>query len=178
MTNLIVGLITMAGIIAGTLALVQAALEPQLDVADAVKFVREEAGPIVGTEMAAILVDVTDGGLGISLTVRNDGETPLSVAKDWDLILAYDSAPSSTGLEIVHLTFTESGSLNDDEWSVEGIYFDASESEAEEFGRDIFNSGEELVINAKLGTAISTPSTNSLALVTDSGVTLSVQFTN
>ncbi len=178
MTNLIVGLLTLAGIIAGTVALAQGALGPQLDVADAVKFVREESGHAAGTEMSAILVNVTDGGTGISLTVRNDGETPLRVTEDWVLILAYDSSASSTGLEIVHLTYTESASLNNDEWLVEGIYLDASESEAEEFGKDIFDAGEELVIDAKLATAISTPSTNSLALSTDSGVTMSAQFTN
>ena len=178
MTNLIVGLLTMAGIIAGTAALMQGALGPQVDVADAVKFVREASGPAAGTEMSAILVDVTDGGLGISLTVRNDGETPLRVTKDWDLILAYDSSPGSTGLEVLHLTYTTSASLNNDEWLVEGIYLDASESEAEEFGRDILDSSEEMIINAKLATAISTPSTNSLALSTDSGVTMSAQFTN
>ena len=178
MTNLIVGVITLAGIITGTMALMLGALGPQLDVADAVKFVRDESGSVSGTEMSAVLVDVTDGGSRISLTVRNDGETPLRVTEAWDLILAYDSSPSSTGLEIVHLTFTESASLNNDEWLVEGIYVDASESEAEEFGKDIFDSGEELVINAKLTISISTPSTNSLALSTSSGVTLSAQFTN
>ena len=178
MTNLIVALLTLSGIIAGTAALAQGALGPQLDVADAVKFVREVSGTVAGTEMSAILVDVTDGGLGISMTVRNDGETSLRVTEDWDLILAYDSSPSSTGLEVIHLTYTTSASLGNDEWLVEGIYLDASESEAEEFGRDILDSSEEMIINAKLATAISTPSTNSLALSTDSGVTMSVQFTN
>lgn len=168
----------MAGIIAGTVALSLGALGPQLNVADAVKFVRQASGPVAGTEMSTVLVDVTDGGTGISLTVRNDGETPLRVTEDWDLILAYDSSPSSTGLEILHLTFTESTSLNNNEWLVEGIYLDASETVPEVFGKDIFESGEELVINAKLATSISTPSTNSLALSTDSGVTLTAQFTN
>ena len=178
MTNLIVGVLTLAGIIAGTVALALGALGPQLDVADAVKFVRHEAGSVAGIEMSTVLVDVTDGGTELSLTVRNDGETPLRVTEDWDLILAYDSLPGSTGLEIVHLTFTESVSLDNDEWLVEGIYLDASESEVEQFGKDIFDSGEELVINAKFATSISSPSTNSLALSTDSGVTLSAQFTN
>ena len=91
MTNLIVGVITLAGIIAGTMALMLGALGPQLDVADAVKFVRDESGAVSGTEMSAVLVDVTDGGSRISLTVRNDGETPLRVTEAWDLILAYDS---------------------------------------------------------------------------------------
>ena len=177
MTNLIVGLITLAGIIAGTVALVQGGLAPQAKVADAVRFVQEDSRPVAGTEMTAIFVGVTDGGTGISLTVRNNGESALRVTEDWDLILAYDSSATSTGLEIVRLAFTESTSLNDDEWLVEGIYFDASESEAEEYGKGILNPGEELVINAKLGTSISTPSTNSLALSTDSGVTTSAQFT-
>ncbi len=125
-----------------------------------------------------MLVDVTNGGAEFSLTVRNDGETSLRVTGDWDLILAYDSSPGSTGLKIIRLTFTESVSLDNDEWLVKGIYLDASESEAEVFGEDIFDSGEELVINARLATSISTPSTNSLALSTDSGVTMSAQFTN
>ena len=178
MANLIVGLLTLAGIIAGTVTLVQGALGPQVNIADAVKFVREEFGPVTGTEISAILVDITDSGSRLALTVRNDGETPLRVNEDWDLILAYDSSPSSTGLEIVHLTYTGGSVLSDDEWLVEGHYRDASESEIEEFGREMLDAGEELVINAKLATAISTPSTNSLALSTDFGVTLSAQFRN
>ncbi len=135
-------------------------------------------GDVFRTEITSLGVSVTGAGTDVELTVRNSGQAPLRGFDKWDLILAYDPVGASTGLKLVRLVYTDDASPGDDQWNLQGIYMDASESEPEVFGPGIVDSGEEFVLKARLSASVATATTNSLTLAVATGVTLGAQFTN
>ena len=178
MTNLIVAMILIAGIFMAAVLLSISAFGPQAEVSEAMKKIETITGEMSRTEIETVTINVTGAGDDLEVTLRNNGQQSLHVGEEWDVIIAYDDSSTSTGLRVVHLAFTDAASPGSDEWVIEGIYLDAANSEAELFGRDVLDTGEELVINAKLASAISDSSTNTVALVTPNGVGVTAQFTN
>lgn len=171
-------MLTLTGIITGAVVLMQGALAPQGELSDAWKTLKANSREMIQTKMSALGVDVTGGGSDIELTIRNDGQTLLRDFDKWDLIVAYDPTTTSSGLRFVSLVYTDQASPASGQWSVPGIYLDASESDSEVFGPGVVDPGEEFVVRAKIGIPIGTPSTNTLLLAVANGVTLSAQFNN
>jgi hypothetical protein len=178
MTNLIVAMILIAGIFMAAVLLSLSSIGPQAEVSEAMKKIEQTTGEMSRTEIETVTINVTGAGDDVELTVRNNGQQSLHVGEEWDVIIAYDNSSTSTGLRVVHLGFTDAASPGSDEWVIEGIYLDAANSEAELFGRDVLDTGEEMVINAKLASAISDSSTNTVAFATPNGVGVTAQFTN
>lgn len=175
MANLFVAVITVALILAAMAGLVQSSVVPQGVAANSLKTMRDRTGEIARTAMASLGVTVLAGGSEVELTVRNDGQTPLRAFSAWDLLISYEAG---AGLQIQRLTYTSDAAPSSGEWTVTGIYSDASAMVAEVFQPGIVNTGEEFVIKAVLDPAISSPSDNSLVLAVDNGVALTVTFTN
>ncbi|NQW17893.1 MAG: hypothetical protein HQ478_10460 [Chloroflexi bacterium] len=178
MTNLIVAMILIGGIFVAAVLLSMSAFGPQAKVSESMKKIEQLTGEMSRTEIETITVNVTGAGDDVELTLRNNGQESLPVGKEWDVIISYDDSSTSTGLRVVHLGFTDAASPGSDEWVIEGIYLDAANSEPELFGRDVLDTGEELVINAKLASAISDSSTNTVAFATPNGVGVTAQFSN
>jgi hypothetical protein len=178
MTNLIVTLLLMAIIIAATVLVSTTSLGAQANMSSALKRSDQITTSIARTAVETLSVNVDSAGDDIEVTVRNSGQEPLRVDGGWDLIFAYDDSSTSTGLQIVRLSYTGNTIPTPGEWVLEGIYMDAANAEAEVFGRQILDAGEEAVINARLASAISDSSTNTVTLATSNGVGLTTQFTN
>ena len=178
MTNLIVAMILLAGIFMAAALLSLSTFGPQAAVSEAMKKIEQITGERSRTEIETVTINVTGASDLVELTLRNTGQQSLHVGEEWDVIIAYDNSSTSTGLRVVHLSFTDAASPGSDEWVIEGIYLDAANSEVELFGRDVLDAGEELVINAKLASPISDSSTNTVALVAPNGVGVTAQFTN
>ena len=178
MANLIVALLTTAGVITAVVTLLHGALAPQGELSDSWKSMRTHSAEMVQTEMSALGISVTSGGQDLELTVRNDGQTPLREFDKWDLIVAYDPSSTSTGLRLVRPSYTEDGPPGADHWTIGGIYLDATGPDAEVFGLGVADPGEEFVVQAKLGVPIGSPSANAVTLAATNGVTVSSQFAN
>ena len=84
----------------------------------------------------------------VQITLENEGKGTLGQFSDWDVIFEVQEAP---GLAITYLTYTENAVPAANQWTVNGIYLDASTVPPVEETVDpgVFNPGEEMVILAK-----------------------------
>ncbi|MFA4835256.1 MAG: hypothetical protein WC749_04205 [Dehalococcoidia bacterium] len=82
--------------------------------------------------------------------------------------------PNSYNIE--RLTYMP-GTLEDNQWNVEGIYLDAGASDPELFDPGIFDPDEEMVIQMKVDPAVQAGSTNLVTVSTPNGVSASAIFT-
>lgn len=76
---------------------------------------------------------------------------------------------------IKRLEYTE-GSLGDNQWTVEGIYMDASTSDPEVFEKGIFNPDEEMVIQMQVDPIVRAASDNLVMVSTPNGISASDIF--
>jgi len=173
--NLFVAVITVAILLTAMSGLAQSSVATQSAASDSLKMARDHTGEIARTAMFSLGTSVLGSSTEVEATARNDGQTPLRGFSKWDLLMTYESA---TGLQIQRLAYTTESTPASGEWTVKGIYKDAAASTAEAFQPGIVNTGEEFIVKAKLSPAISSPSDNSLVLVADNGVALTVAFTN
>lgn len=110
----------------------------------------------------------SDGGTFLMLTLRNEGTVKLIDFAEWDLILQYYDAGSD--YHINRLSFRD-GVPSASEWAVDGLYVDTENGVDEVYEPDIFNPGEEIVLQTKVSPPIA-PGTTILATVSvGSGVT-------
>lgn len=119
-------------------------------------------------------IDCTDcsvagGGSDLYLTVQNNGQVVLGEFDRWDIIVQYHG---DSGYYVKWLPYNSSGPA-DNEWTVEGIYFEG-EAETIEPGR--LNAGEEAELLAKLDPAVGVNTTNMAVVSTANGVTCEEVF--
>jgi hypothetical protein len=113
----------------------------------------------------------------VDWSLRNEGQTLLREFDNWDLVVLYQDSPSS-GLQAQRLTYTSNAVPASGEWTVSGIYQDATLLTAEVFDPGIVNPAEEFIVRAELSPSISTPTTNTVTLAVANGVKASTQFSN
>jgi len=109
----------------------------------------------------------------VQLTWKNEGTVSLSHFDDWDVILEIDDGP---GLTIKYLTFATSTPLAGNEWTVQGLYLDASTLTPEITDPGVFNPGEEMVVLANPFPAVTKNTYHRIRFVTPNGYTASVIF--
>ena len=81
----------------------------------------------------------------VDITITNEGDVPLSSFEDWDVIFEVQEA---SGFSVLYLDYTTSASPSANEWTVSGIYLDASLLTAEVVDPGVLNPGEEMIIKA------------------------------
>ena len=177
MSSLIVALVSVMVILAAMAGLVTGFTGTQAQLGESVKQSAELYGDIKRTELGSIAVSVLSAGARVDWSVRNEGQTELREFDKWDLLVVYQDSPSA-GLQVQRLTYTTNGTPSDGEWTVSGIYQDATLLVDEVFDPGIVNPGEEFIVRSQLDPAISTPTTNSLTLAVSNGVKASAQFAN
>lgn len=170
-------LVSVMVILAAMTGLVTGFTGPQAQIGETVKESSSLYGAISRTELASIDVSVISAGATVDWFVSNTGQTQLRVYEDWDVVIVYQDS-ASTGLVVQRLVYTTNASPLAGEWTVTGIYRDAGTLTAEVFNPGIVDPGEEFIIRAQLDPAISTPTTNSVTLAVENGVTVSAQFAN
>ncbi|MCH7593809.1 MAG: hypothetical protein IIB27_04800 [Chloroflexi bacterium] len=178
MANLLVSLIMVAVILTVVQAFTRSSLGPQDTLAASTRVMRARTGQIARTELASRGVTVQDAGTTINYTIANTGQTPLRALDEWDVLISYHETAGNLGLQLQRLTYTESATPANGEWTSGGIYLDASLNDAEVFNTGIIDFGEEIVITAKVTPAIGTDTDNLITVSVQNGVTLSTNFSN
>ncbi|MCH8062301.1 MAG: hypothetical protein IH861_07355 [Chloroflexi bacterium] len=122
------------------------------------------AGPFGLTIIEASTVDIT---------ISNIGDEPLSKFEDWNVIF---ELRDSSSLSFAYLAYTEDASPAANEWTVNGIYRDASTLLAEVVDPNILNPGEEMIIRANPSPSVVAGYYERATISTPNGVTAKVVF--
>ena len=111
--------------------------------------------------------------LTVDITISNIGDVPLSRFEDWNVIFELRDPGS---LNFAYLTYTENASPGSNEWTVSGIYRNASTLLAEVVDPNILNPGEEMVIRANPSPSVVAGYYDRATFSTPNGVTVKVIF--
>ncbi|MCH7800597.1 MAG: hypothetical protein IIC24_03530, partial [Chloroflexi bacterium] len=109
----------------------------------------------------------------VQLNWKNEGTVPLSHFDKWDVILEVNEAP---GIDIRYLTYVTSTPLGPNEWTVEGIYLDASTLIPEITDPGVFNPGEEMVVLSNPFPVVTKNTYHRMRFTTPNGYSASVIF--
>ena len=115
---------------------------------------------------------ITEGST-IDITISNIGDEPLSKFEDWDVIFELQD---SSSLNFAYLAYTESASPAANEWTVSGVYIDASALTAEVVDPNVLNPGEEMIIRANPSPSVVAGYYDRATISTPNGVTVKVVF--
>lgn len=178
MANLLVSLIMVAVILTVVQAFTRSSLGPQDALAESTKSMRARTGEIARTKLGSQGVTVEDAGTTVNFTIANTGQTPLRALDEWDVMLTYHETAGNQGLQLQRMSYTESSTPGNGEWTSGGIFLDASLNDAEVFNTGIVDFGEEIVITMKVTPAIGTDTDNLITIAVQNGVTLSANFSN
>ncbi len=173
MENVLVAICCIALILFGAMTIAQSSLSSTDTVAVAWKEMEKTSGEIARTKISSLGATTSDG-ITIDMTLENTGEIKLEDFEKWDVILQYYDI--SDNYLIKRLSYT-SGALGNDEWTVEGLYLDASESSAEVFESGIFNPDEEMKVRMQVNPVVGTPNANLVKVAAPNGVSTSAIFT-
>ncbi len=132
----------------------------------------ETASDLMRTELSPLTATMPSS-VDLDVTLKNEGQTKLAKFDQWDVIVQYTAVGDN--YTVVYLTY-QSGSLNDNEWNVEGIYIDAGSAVPEVFERGILNPAEEIIIQAQLNPPVKSGSTNQVVVSTHNGVPAVIAF--
>ena len=109
----------------------------------------------------------------VDITLTNEGDAALSSFEDWDVIFEIQE---TTGFDVVYLTYTTNASPGVNEWTVSGIYLDASLLTPEIVDPDVLNPGEDMIIKANPSPAVTSGTYDRAVFATPNGVTTKVIF--
>ena len=169
METAIVSIICITLILFGVMTMSQGFLTSADTTSTAMEELGKNGEEIMRTELAITSASMTDGEyLEVSLT--NGGQTKLASFANWDVIVHYYDTGGT--YYVKWLPYTE-GALGDNQWKKTGIYLDG---QAEVFGLDIVNPGEEIVIEAQLNPSVGDNTTNLAVISTPNGVPASISF--
>ena len=174
MSNLILGLITVAVILGAMTAFSASYVAPQGTIADSYRLLRERTGEIARTEMTSVSTSVTVAGARLDWRVRNSGGAAVRDFSTWDVVIRYHGA-TATALQVQRLTYT-SGTPSAGEWTVTSIYRDTSNN-SEVFEPGIVNPTEEFNIRAVVSPGMANGSSDSITVAVRNGASVSVGFT-
>ena len=175
METSVAALILITLLIVAVLTVTQAYLSSQDDLVVARREMDERMGQQSDTDLALIEVNALSGGTVVEITIRNEGDTKFADFEEWDVVLNYYTGWITTPYRIDW--FPYSAGIADNQWTVTGIYADASASDPEIFGPGILNAGEEIVLWVKVVPAVGTSTTNLATVATLNGITASTVFT-
>lgn len=135
------------------------------------------------TDLEITEAETQDSGSLIRVKVRNNGQVKLADFDRWDLIVQYYSDPPNEPepniypdvYNIQYLPYT-TGTPQDLQWTVSGIYENSDTLTPEVFEPDIFNPNEEMIIQARVEPSIAMTTTNMVIINTPNGISASAQF--
>jgi hypothetical protein len=174
METVVAAFLIMIVIFAAVLTLTQASLAAHDTMQNSWRDMETRMDEQSHTDLAVIGVETDEeAGEGMTLTLRNVGDTRLADFDQWDVFLEY-YGPSGN-YKVLWLAYTDGGSPVN-EWAITGIYDDASAGIGETFEPDILNPGEEMVVRIGLSPAIGLDTTNRVAISATNGVGTSTIF--
>ncbi len=130
------------------------------------------------TALTLVGIETQSAGAIIEITLRNVGTTKLADFDQWDVLIQYYTAAD------VYVTawfpYVESalpGEMpGNNQWTVKGIYGNATDAIPEVYEPGILNPTEELVIQVKVAPEVGANTTNLATIAAPNGVSLSAVF--
>jgi flagellar protein FlaF len=119
-----------------------------------------------GTELAVTGTSIDPTGANVTLTVRNDGHTPIGDYSRMDVVVQYFG---ETGTRHDKWAAYTSGALASDTWTTGAFQNDV-------FEPGIFNPGEAMEIIVRLNPFVGAGTTNKAVISTEFGVTVETMF--
>ncbi len=168
-------IICIALLLFGGLAITHSTLSSVDMVSTSWKEMETNSGEIARTEIEATTADLDATRTIVRVTVVNQGQVSLHDFSKWDVIVQYYDEVDV--YHIVRVDYTSSATPADNQWTVEGIYLDASAGTPEAFEPNILNPGEEMIAKIKLSPAIKGVTNFLVAVATPNGVATSKTFT-
>jgi len=114
-----------------------------------------------------------DSANTVEISLRNNGQTKLGDFAKWDVIIQYYD--NDNNYYIRWLPYT-TGTPAGNQWTVKGIYLNATSESPEVFEPGIFNPREEMVIEAVLDPPVKGNTSNLAVVNTPNGVSASIIF--
>lgn len=176
MSNLILALISVAIILGAITAFAEGSLKPQGTLTDSFKEMEQRAGDAARSEMSSVSTAVTLSGARLDWRTRNSGQAKLRDFSKWDLVARYHGAVS-TQLQVQRLTYTTSNPPAAGQWTVTTIFAGAGAG-GEIYEPDIVNPGEEFNVRVTFSPVIGSPTSNSVTVAAENGVSVTAAFTN
>jgi hypothetical protein len=131
------------------------------------------------TDLEITGAETQSSGSIVRVTLRNSGQVKLADFDRWDVVVQYYTPPlledDPNIYEVDWLPYT-AGSPNNMEWTVSGIYVDATTLTPEVFEPGILNPDEEMVIQARVAPSVAMTTTNMITINTMNGITASSHF--
>ncbi len=172
MATAIVTLISVAFLVIGVGTLAQGSFKSVTLMTDAWSSLEDTSGEISHTKIEVL--STAHSAPTVDVTVKNSGLEPLRDFASWDLLVQYYNSVGTYYAK--SLTYTTAAAPGNDEWTVTGIYLDASASVAEVFQPSVLDPEEEAVIRLKLSPAARTSPQNLLVIGTPNGVSVSTMY--
>lgn len=176
MTNAIIAALVIALILGTTLLIANVMLSSANNVTIAWDRMMDRKESISRTELSLISVDPNASSTDIDVTIRNTGQTSLGHFADWDLVIRYYDTAGNVGLNLEWMTYVTTSTPATLEWTVEGIYSDASTLVGEIYEPNLLNPGEEIILRANITPAIPGGTNNSITIGASNGVSIPAPF--
>lgn len=176
MTNAIIGALVIALILGTTLMIANVMLSSASNVTVAWDRMMDRKEGISRTELTLISIDPNASSTDIDVSIRNTGQTSLGHFDDWDLLIRYYDTAGDVGLNLKWLSYVTTSTPATLEWTVEGIYSDASSLIGEFYEPNLLNPGEEIILRANITPAIPGGTSNSITIGASNGVSIPAPF--
>jgi hypothetical protein len=108
------------------------------------------------------------------VTLKNTGREIVGDFDRWDLWVQYYQTNGTYNVR--RLSYTTAATPGNNEWTVRGLYADASDSQPEVIGPNVLDPQEEMIIRFTLNPAARSSPKNQVAVSTPNGVTASTLF--
>ena len=175
MANVIVSVFVIALIIGGVTLLTSASLSSADRTLLAWNVMVQRNGDREKTELTLLTADILATSTNIDISIRNTGQRALRDFPKWDVIIQYYASSSNQGLNIAWLPHTTT-TPSSGQWTVSGLYLNASTTQSEVYDPDVFNSQEEMILRLNISPAIPANTDNLVTIGAPNGVTMAAPF--
>ena len=174
MSNALVSLILVALMIVAGMTFSKTAINAFDDMTTSWQDAEETRMETLRSDAAAINAAVTPSG--VSIYLKNTGQSPLEGYQDWDIIVHYYDAGGN--YYIKHLSYTANGVPDNNQWNCSTIFSGQDLLREEAFQPRILDPGEVALLQLNLTPAAGADTPGWVVLAAENGITASVQFHN
>ncbi len=172
MSNLLTAVIVLALMLVAVLTWAYVSFEWMDSSVQSWKDMLDTADEASRTDIA--ILDANCTASYVDVQVHNCGGVHLSQFSDWDVVTQYYQGNGT--YHITSLTYTESGNITNNQWSLNNIYSDTGLTTQEVFEPGILNPGEVALLRLKLFPQPGGNTTNMVAVSSYNGVATTRQF--
>ena len=172
METAITALIVISLLVLSILMVTERSLSAQASFSESLRQMQDGIEERSRTGVTPIKAETKNSGATVEITLKNTGNAKLADFGRWDVILEYDTGG---GWQTRWYSYSSPASAN--QWTVAGIYLNAATPTAEVFEPNIFNPGEEMVIQVSVSPVVGSSTTNRATIATPNGISASTVFT-